>query len=74
MAKRCRERMCRVDSPAKNGAKAGSSARKRIRAALISVTLICVWLTVRFPYEAESGLEYLLNGPNRVNPQTLHAR
>jgi len=41
---------------------------------LISVALICVWLTVRFPYEAESGLEHLLNGPNQVNPQTLHLR
>ena len=27
-----------------------------------------------FPYEAESGLAYLLNGPNQVNPQTLHLR
>jgi cytochrome c oxidase subunit 2 len=51
-----------------------SSTRKRIRVFLISIALICVWLTVRFPYEAESGLEYLLNGPNRVNPQTLHLR
>ena len=52
----------------------GSSARKRIRVLLISIALICVWLTVRFPYEAESGLAYLLNGPNQVNPQTLHLR
>jgi cytochrome c oxidase subunit 2 len=57
-----------------SAAKAGSSARKRIRAALISVALICVWLTVRFPYEVESGFEHLVNGPNRVNPQTLHLR
>ena len=41
---------------------------------MVSIALICVWLTVRFPYEAESGLEHLLNGPNRVNPQTLHLR
>src|SRR5580692_13171723 len=45
-----------------------------IRVALISITLVCVWLTVRFPFQAESGLEYLLNGPNSVNPQTLHLR
>lgn len=45
-----------------------SSARKMIRVALISITLVCVWLTVRFPFQAESGLEYLLNGPNSVNP------
>ena len=51
-----------------------SSARKMIRVALISITLVCVWLTVRFPFQAESGLEYLLNGPNSVNPQTLHLR
>lgn len=55
-------------------AAAGPSARKRIRVLLISIALICVWLTVRFPYEAESGLAYLLNGPNQVNPQTLHLR
>ena len=55
-------------------AESGSNARKRIRVLLISVALICVWLTVRFPYEAESGLEHLLNGPNQVNPQTLHLR
>ncbi len=55
-------------------AESGSSARKRIRVLLISAALICVWLTVRFPYEAESGLEHLLNGPNQVNPQTLHLR
>lgn len=53
---------------------AGPSARKRIRVLLISIALICMWLTVRFPYEAESGLEHLLNGPNQVNPQTLHLR
>ena len=53
---------------------AGSSARKRIRILLISIALICLWLTVRFPYEAESGLEHLLNGPNQINPQTLHLR
>ena len=52
----------------------GSNARKRIRAALISVALICVWLTLRFPYEVESGFEHLVNGPNRVNAQTLHLR
>ena len=53
-------------------AQTGSSARKRTRVVLVSFALICVWLTVRFPYQAESGLEYLLNGPNSVNPQTLH--
>jgi cytochrome c oxidase subunit 2 len=52
----------------------GSSAKSVIRVILVSLTLTCVWLTVRFPYEAESGLEYLLNGPNRINPQTLHLR
>ena len=51
-----------------------SSARKLIRVVLVSATLICVWLTVRFPYQVESGIEYLLDGPNRVNPQTLHLR
>ena len=60
----------REDSPTP----AGSSTKKRIRALLISIALICVWLTVRFPYQAESGLEHLLNGPNQVNPQTLHLR
>src|ERR1700676_755272 len=53
---------------------AGSTARKRIRVFLVSIALICVWLTVRFPYEVESGVEHLWNGPNRVNPQTLHLR
>lgn len=53
---------------------AASGSRKRVRAVLISVTLICVWLIVRFPYEAGSGLKSLLNGPNRVDPQTLHLR
>lgn len=54
--------------------KEGSGVRKLIRVVLVSTTLICVWLTVRFPYEVESGIEYLLDGPNRVNPQTLHLR
>src|ERR1700675_1995830 len=53
---------------------AGSSARMLIRVVLVSIALTCGWLTVRFPYEAESGLEHILNGPNRVNPQTLHLR
>jgi cytochrome c oxidase subunit II len=53
---------------------AASASRKRIRVVLTSVTLICVWLIVRFPYEAGSGLTSLLSGPNRVNPQTLHLR
>ncbi|HWY53164.1 MAG TPA: hypothetical protein VNZ03_01800 [Terriglobales bacterium] len=52
----------------------GSSARKRIRVLAVSIALVCTWLTVRFPYEAKSGLEHLLNGPNQVNPQTLHLR
>jgi cytochrome c oxidase subunit II len=51
-----------------------SSPRKLTRVVLVSITLICVWLTIRFPYEAESGLEYLLRGHNRVDPQTLHLR
>jgi cytochrome c oxidase subunit 2 len=55
-------------------ASASSNAKKRIRVFLVSIALICVWLTVRFPYEVESGVEHLLNGPNRVNPQTLHLR
>jgi cytochrome c oxidase subunit II len=55
-------------------AKSGSSAKKRIRVVLVSIALICVWLTVRFPYEVESGLEHLVDGPNRINPQTLHLR
>jgi cytochrome c oxidase subunit II len=65
-----------ADSPAgeHSAAEAGLSARKRVRVVLVSIALICVWLTVRFPYEAESGLEHILNGPNRVNPQTLHLR
>ena len=41
---------------------------------MVSIALVCLWLTVRFPYQAELGLEHLLNGPNRVNPQTLHLR
>ena len=49
-----------------------SRIRKVIRVALVSITLICTWLTVRFPFEVESGIEHLLIGPNRVNPQTLH--
>jgi len=57
-----------------SGAEPGSKARKRIRVFLVSIALICVWLTVRFPYEAESGLERLLTGPNSINPQTLHLR
>lgn len=52
----------------------GSASKKRIRVVLISLALICTWLTVRFPFEVESGIEHLLNGPNRVNPQTLHLR
>src|SRR5580700_7724006 len=52
----------------------GSSAKSVIRVILVSLTLTCVWLTVRFPYEVESGLEHLWNGPNRINPQTLHLR
>ncbi|MGD0182185.1 MAG: hypothetical protein ABSC15_20425, partial [Terriglobales bacterium] len=61
-----------VEEPSAGEAKSG--VRKMIRVALISITLVCVWLTVRFPFQAESGLEYLLNGPNSVNPQTLHLR
>jgi cytochrome c oxidase subunit II len=55
-------------------AETGSSAKSVVRVVLLSLVLTCVWLTVRFPYEAESGLEYLLSGPNRINPQTLHLR
>ena len=58
-----------TDSPAR---KIPSRAVKWIRGALVTITLICVWLSVRFPYEVESGLEHWLNGPDRVNPQTLH--
>ncbi len=54
--------------------RSGPRATKVIRVALVSITLICVWLSVRFPYEVESGLERFLNGPDRVNPQTLHQR
>jgi cytochrome c oxidase subunit 2 len=59
-----------ADEP--SAVKARSSVRRVIRVVLVSTTLICVWLTVRFPYEVESGIEHLLDGPNRVNPQTLH--
>jgi cytochrome c oxidase subunit 2 len=52
----------------------GSNPRKLLRVVLVSTALICVWLTVRFPYEVESGFEHLVNGPNSVNPQTLHLR
>jgi cytochrome c oxidase subunit II len=52
----------------------GSSAKKLIRVVLVGIMLTCVWLMVRFPYEAKSGFEDLLNGPNWVNPQTLHLR
>ena len=57
-----------------SGEEANSKIRKRIRSGLVIIMLICVWLSVRFPYEAESGIEALLNGPNRVIPQTLHLR
>src|SRR5271157_4740286 len=60
--------------PEEHPAKAVSPARNLIRIVLVSLTLTCVWLAVRFPYEAESGLERLLSGPDRVNPQTLHLR
>jgi len=53
---------------------ANSKIRKRIRSGLVAVMLICVWVSVRLPYEVESGIEALLNGPNRVDPQTLHLR
>ncbi|MGA8491170.1 MAG: hypothetical protein WB711_12150 [Terriglobales bacterium] len=52
----------------------GSTSRKRIRVALVSLALICTWLTVRFPFQVESGIEHFLYGPNRINPQTLHLR
>lgn len=52
--------------------KSGTKAVKLVRTTLVIVTLICVWLSVRFPYEVESGVEHFLNGPDRVNPQTLH--
>lgn len=57
-----------------SGGEAGSSLRKRIRSVLVVIMLICVWLSVRFPYEVESGLGHLLGGANRINPQTLHLR
>jgi len=71
-----KSKMSLADGPAgeHSATEAGSSARKRIRVVLVSTALICVWLTVRFPYEVESGLEHVLNGPNQVNPQTLHLR
>lgn len=62
--------MSSSDEPSK--AETRSRIRKVIRVALVSITLICTWLTVRFPFEVESGIEHLLIGPNRVNPQTLH--
>jgi heme/copper-type cytochrome/quinol oxidase subunit 2 len=52
----------------------GSSTKKLIRSIFVGIMLTCVWLMVRFPYEAKSGFEDLLNGPNWVNPQTLHLR
>ena len=51
-----------------------TGSKEAIRVAAVSIALICVWLTVRFPYEVESGFEHLVNGPNSVNPQTLHLR
>ena len=52
----------------------GSRLKKRIRTVLVVFMLICLWVSIRLPYEVESGIELLLNGPNRVNPQTLHLR
>jgi cytochrome c oxidase subunit 2 len=65
-----------ASSPAGEHSAADSrlGAKKAIRVAAVSIALICVWLTVRFPYEVESGLEHLVNGPNSINPQTLHLR